>query len=305
MKRKLSMTVLTLMLLSLLVGCGCEHEWTEADCVTPKTCALCQETEGAPVGHTWSAATCTAPKTCQDCAATEGEALGHDWEDATCILPKKCAICHETEGSPLSHTWEEATTELPKTCTLCQATEGSKLDTDPRFTTESTKHLYGLWSCEVELTGEILGLEGYFDGLTCTLFYEFGKTGDLIANMELHDNLAFIAELKRYVSDLVYESLAYEGLSKEDADEAMVSLYGMTMEEYVDAQVEAIDLDEIFGMFTADMVYYVGQTEIYISDSWYGEFESSEYTLEDGVLIIEKDTLGEDGEPLQWKRVED
>lgn len=28
-----------------------KHEWREADCTTPKTCAICGKTEGEPVGH--------------------------------------------------------------------------------------------------------------------------------------------------------------------------------------------------------------------------------------------------------------
>lgn len=41
------------MLAVLLTGCGCEHEWAEATCRTPKTCNLCRETEGEALGHTW------------------------------------------------------------------------------------------------------------------------------------------------------------------------------------------------------------------------------------------------------------
>lgn len=37
--------------LVLLTGC-CRHEWLEADCVNPKTCAKCGEIEGAALGHT-------------------------------------------------------------------------------------------------------------------------------------------------------------------------------------------------------------------------------------------------------------
>jgi len=304
MKKYLFIVALFLCCMLLFAGCGCEHEWLDANCTTPKTCSLCGETEGIPLGHTWAAATCTAPKTCENCNLTEGEAKGHTWEDATCLIPKKCAVCHETEGQPLNHSWEEATTETPKTCVICQTTEGSKLNTDPRFTTASTKHLYGKWSCDVVLTGDMMGLPGYFESLPCTLFYEFGNTGDLIATLELHDNLAFIEELKRMLSDVTYEALAAQGIKKADADEVMKASYGMTMAEYVDASVEAIDLDDIFGAFTSDMVYYVGQNGIYCCDSWYGEFECSEYTLENGVLIIADDVLEEGGEPLQWKKVE-
>lgn len=42
----------------LLAGCSSnakkhQHSWVEATCTTPKTCSICNETEGDPVGHTW------------------------------------------------------------------------------------------------------------------------------------------------------------------------------------------------------------------------------------------------------------
>lgn len=38
------------------------HEWKEATCAEPKTCAKCGETEGEALGHTWVEATCEEPK---------------------------------------------------------------------------------------------------------------------------------------------------------------------------------------------------------------------------------------------------
>lgn len=279
MKKSISIFALLLCCALIFTGCGCRHEWF--------------------------AATCTAPKTCNLCGLTEGEATGHTWEEATCILPKKCATCHQTEGEALSHNWEEATTEAPKTCTNCQATDGSKLQTDPRFTTASTKHLHGTWSCDVVLNGDLMGMHGYFESLPCTMIYEFGKTGEMIGSIELHDNFAFLEELKRMTTDIMYQSLAEQGIGRSYADQAMQEAYGMTLEEYVDSYAQSIDLDDIFGNFTYDGVYYVGQNGIYTSDSWYGTFECSAYTLEDGVLIIEDDVLEEGGDPLQWTRVEE
>ena len=54
-----------------------------------------------PCNHTWKDATCTEPKTCSVCNETEGEALGHTWMDATYNNPKTCSICGETEEEPL------------------------------------------------------------------------------------------------------------------------------------------------------------------------------------------------------------
>lgn len=51
MKKNVLQLLVVLMLALSLSGCGCEHEWVEANCVTPKTCSLCQETEGEALGH--------------------------------------------------------------------------------------------------------------------------------------------------------------------------------------------------------------------------------------------------------------
>ena len=81
-----------------------EHEWSDATCVAPKTCATCGETEGEALGHTWADATCTAPKTCSTCNETDGEALGHDYDRSvtapTCTeagyTTFSCGICDHT-----------------------------------------------------------------------------------------------------------------------------------------------------------------------------------------------------------------
>lgn len=94
------------MLAILLSGCGCEHEWAEATCLTPKTCNLCQETEGEGLGHNWAEVTCAAPKTCTACGETEGEALPHTWVEANYQTPKTCDVCGATEGEPLPADFE-------------------------------------------------------------------------------------------------------------------------------------------------------------------------------------------------------
>ena len=127
MKKAIVLMMALVMCLSLLTGCCLSHEWAEADCTTPKTCAKCEKTEGEALGHDWEDATCTAPKTCAVCDETEGEALGHDWKDATCAAPKTCSNCGETEGEALAHDWAEATCDAPKTCSNCGETEGEAL----------------------------------------------------------------------------------------------------------------------------------------------------------------------------------
>lgn len=63
---------------SLFLSACHQHTWIEADCVSPKTCESCGETEGEPLGHSWQEASCTEPRTCTRCGQTEGEPLGHN-----------------------------------------------------------------------------------------------------------------------------------------------------------------------------------------------------------------------------------
>lgn len=85
---------------------------------------LCGMVSGCCISHDWQEATCTAPKTCAKCGETEGEPLAHTWVDATCTEAKHCSVCGTTEGEPLPHEWVEATYETPKTCSVCGTTEG-------------------------------------------------------------------------------------------------------------------------------------------------------------------------------------
>ncbi len=248
----LSLITVTLIILCVFSSCGCKHEWKDANCTEPKTCTLCNVTEGEAAGHKWLDATCTTPKVCKNCDAEDSKPLGHDWQDAT--------------------------TEAPTTCSRCKVTEGKKIDADPRFTTESTKEFYGKWTCDTILPGETFGLEAYIDEIPCTLSYEFKNAGDVIADIELDDYFAFMDILKQATKDTFVQAFTPQGVPESQIDDAMVSTYGMTLDEYVATYVDSIDMDEIFGMFTSDWVYYVGQGGIYMSDSWLNEFECSEYT---------------------------
>ena len=130
MKRVIFSCAVLLTLMCFLSGCGHTHNWSEANCTTPKTCKECGQTEGEALGHSWSDATCTTAKTCSRCGMTDGEPLGHEWNDATCTEAKICSRCGASDGEPLGHTWGEATCTEPKTCSRCGATEGEALGHD-------------------------------------------------------------------------------------------------------------------------------------------------------------------------------
>lgn len=126
--KKITALLPLLLCLCLLTACGCKHEWKESTCETPKTCTLCNETEGESLGHNWQDASCEVPRTCSVCGLTEGDAPGHSWVDATCESPKTCSVCSTTDGEALGHNWTDATCQSPKVCTVCTQTEGSAAD---------------------------------------------------------------------------------------------------------------------------------------------------------------------------------
>ena len=146
--KRVIMMILVLTLSVCLAACSCQHEWEEATCTAPKTCKLCNATEGEVKAHQWLDATCVAPKTCKDCGATEGDVAGHVWEEATCTTPKTCKVCKETEGEALGHTWADATCTEAKTCTVCSEKEG-----------EALGHTVDSWYVEKEATCSELGTE--------------------------------------------------------------------------------------------------------------------------------------------------
>lgn len=277
------------------------HTWQDATCTDAKICTVCETTEGEALGHTWQNATCTVPKTCSVCLITEGETADHTWLDATCTVPKTCSVCLITEGKTANHTWQDATTDTPKTCTVCKKTSGSKLQTDPRFTTKSTLALQGSWFCDVTLTDEMMGLED-FGGVDCQMIMKFGNTGELSMRMKLKDEKGFMQKYRTYTINLLYDALAAEGLSKVEADQAMIDTYGLNVTDYVDASLKNFNVDEMFSAFRSEEVYYVEGDKIFTAISWNAKFSNNAFTLTNGKLVIDGLTLEEGGPALTWKK---
>ncbi len=88
MKKIISVCILTVLTLALS-SCACEHNWKYATCITPKTCSLCEATEGTRAEHIWIEATCIDPKTCTTCGKTEGSPS----PSAHSYHRDKCELC--------------------------------------------------------------------------------------------------------------------------------------------------------------------------------------------------------------------
>lgn len=303
MKRRLFCGVLAVMLILLLAGCGCSHVWLAATCTAPRTCELCGETQGLPLGHTYQDATCTEAKTCTVCKATEGEPLGHTYRDATCTEAKFCTVCDTVEGEPLGHSWQEATTEAPQTCESCGLTEGDKINTDPRFKTAETKPLHGMWITTFSSSGDDMGVaEGFEDLFNYIVRLEFGKSGKMKMTIELEDEETFMEAYREYQRASFYAMMSEFGYSKEQADEQILEETGMTTEEYIDYRLESFDMTAFLQAISFNGVYYVEDGKLYSGMTWSDKnIEGDRFLIRDGHLIVEG--LSFDGkEDAVWYR---
>ena len=150
MKKVLYLSCLLIIVSICFTSCACKHEWKEATCVEPKTCSLCEETEGEALGHNWQDATCTKAVTCSVCKETAGNPLGHSWKKATCTKPKTCTKCKETKGEAEGHDWQDATYDAPKTCASCGKTEGYALEVPVTYESYDEESYYEDESYEEE-----------------------------------------------------------------------------------------------------------------------------------------------------------
>ena len=286
MKKKLMLLVLALCCVLVLSACGCEHEWEEANCEDPKTCALCGETEGEALGHDWADATCDAPKTCEVCGETEGDPAGHSWVDASCAAPKTCEACGVTEGEALEHVWLDATTEAPKTCEACGETEGERIITDERFTTADTLFLHGTWEATVSAGGEMLGVEDFTGSIEILETYIFYNNGEYEEIPNFADVDAAKAAFQSYFEELFYTQFSASGMDTAAADETMVAAYGVTVPEYVSLVIEEMGLDTFADDYVVKGVYFVQDGVLYLAKNWDAEPSATPYTLDGDTLIM-------------------
>lgn len=105
MKRKVFILMMAVLLVLLLTGCACSHEWTAADCEHAAVCTKCDEIGEAALGHDWVPASCAQPETCSRCELTRGEALAHsfgDWGIGEKEMTRSCTVCAAQESSEIN-----------------------------------------------------------------------------------------------------------------------------------------------------------------------------------------------------------
>jgi len=106
MKKTLGIILAMLMVLSMLTACGQTPAETKPAEAAEQPAAEAETTpapeEPAEHEHTWVEATCTEPKTCSVCGETEGEPIGHSATEADYWNPSVCEVCGEELGPVLT-----------------------------------------------------------------------------------------------------------------------------------------------------------------------------------------------------------
>ena len=123
MMKKLKIIIAILLIAMVILSVGCDGSAKEPES-TEKITSADSESESQHA-HEFSEANCTTPKTCLTCGVTEGEANGHAWQDATCKAPKTCSVCGETEGETIEHTGGTATCMGRAKCEVCGKVYGN------------------------------------------------------------------------------------------------------------------------------------------------------------------------------------
>lgn len=215
MKKRWTVLAMAAVLVAALTGCSCDHQWQEATCLEPKTCAECQETEGEALGHQWQDADCEAAKTCSLCGETEGTALGHDWQEATCSVPETCSRCAKEQGEPMPHTfgsWVIGETEMTKTCEVCGYAETGEIDRE----LYTKQELAGKWDIfALSYNGQLISAAN----LSLAETPEYHMYGDENGNLRFYNmtekkyipgSLKFLEYAKQDSGEYYYAQMVFE-----------------------------------------------------------------------------------------------
>lgn len=246
MKQRIIIPGMLAVCLFVLTGCQCQHEWIAADCLTPKTCARCEETEGEVLGHSWAEASCAVPKTCTICAETEGETLAHTFTGGNYQDPEVCESCG-AEGETLLADFEKY---------------GMKINLQENVETDYTSHFF-LNDSRVDTAKLLLSNYRTFDSDETHAHkdgYEW-KAVDIRIHLDVEETLrpcdtAFAYHFEDYYAIVPFEdSVTYAG--DVGIAETVIHYHGETLPVYLEVNYGSMEAD--YGYFTFTTTVYAQQ----------------------------------------------
>lgn len=213
------------------------------------------------------------------------------WTEADCTTPKTCVECGETDGLPLGHIWQPRTTEVPETCSRCAETRGERIVTDPRFTTAATIDYHGTWKGHSSISGNRV-----LEGLDATIPVDVTLTLGNDSTMKLEvvgngsDTDAFINAAKKHYRALLEAEAA--DLTQFTFAEYMAIVYEMTPDEYVQRQLNKLDLTALTDGYTIDGVYYIEGDQFYLGLGWDADLTPFTFQHNGGTMLLHGDISG-------------
>ena len=186
------------------------HSWKESDCVTPKTCTVCQKSDGEALGHEWTTPDvdqCEVQSACSRCGATEGQNKEHTYDNACDVACNECnkirvaghdysllqndetyhwyvcAVCERVDGENKSrHGYDN---DCDTTCNICakaRATKHTPNEDDGDCTTAITCSICG----DVTTAGKAQHIAHTDDG-DCTTPVTCTECSTVITAAKSHD----------------------------------------------------------------------------------------------------------------------
>lgn len=164
--------------------------------------------------------------------------------------------------------------------------DGNPVNHSDKFDISICAPLQGTWQGTVEMTGDDLGFEGSDIIITAQYSLTFDAEGNMITKIDFDED-QFMAFVVASNIEYVYNSLRNEmpGFTKAEIDVLFMNVYGMTVPEYVEAELSPDDFEqdihqEIYG------VYYVEGNILYQGENWTAYMSQTEYQLDGNTLIL-------------------
>lgn len=211
------------------------------------------------------------------------------WTEADCTTARTCVECGETDGMPLGHIWQPRTTEVPETCSRCSETRGERIITDPRFTTASTIAYYGTWKGHSTISGDLVA-EGLDATMPVDVTMKLYNDSTLKLEVQGTDTTPFIKAAEEHFHKQLEAEAA--GLSQFTFGEYMAIVYEMTPDEYVQQQIDKLDLSALTQGYIIDGVYYIDGDQLHIGLGWEADLTPFTFQLSGGTMVLHGDISG-------------
>ena len=134
---------------------------------------------------------------------------------------------------------------------------------------------------ENELGIVIVGENLDFEAAYTYTFYNDG-TVKLVC---IVDEEGFFRVMKIATIEQMYVTFEQQNMSRDEVDALFLSVYGMTVEEYVVEGLAGLSIEDIMDT-NMDGVYYVDNGFIYMAEEWEEEMTAYAYTLDGDTMML-------------------